>query len=424
MPGQPEVSPLLQALIDRGIFDRLPVSFSTFFFEQVKEWELLFPAEKNYFERLFGLIDRSDPKAVQELFAPLRGVERKMGVNEKVWPKRQFTLDQVDFLNRSAHYPEWRNVIANIFSQIDPLLDAETAKAGHSRLVIIVSPAELPVGPDRMWTRLKDKGKMVSLDLAEGDDVRDYLPQLLTGGRRNDGSKTLVELYAESKAKSLYDTWLIEANDALSTLVRRSSGLVQLSYDNLEVYRTRLMAEVRKILETEDVRGPRQLGAKLKQLRMVSKDIGSDPLLAEFVRSVLLSGNGTLLINNTFVEWATVQAVRRARPCLAVIHFGIRNKIKPFSSLLIYTDQKSSNPIPDQMDSLGSYVDLEVFNYYLWQEFEKHAEYRLNTVYLFVGVGMDEILVIGPPDHSLAASGGRIKLTEIYDQTKKWMNLA
>jgi len=51
MPGQPEVSPLLQALIDKGIFDRLPVSFSTFFFEQVKEWELLFPAEKNYFER-------------------------------------------------------------------------------------------------------------------------------------------------------------------------------------------------------------------------------------------------------------------------------------------------------------------------------------------------------------------------------------
>ena len=31
------------------------------------------------------------------------------------------------------------------------------------------------------------------------------------------------------------------------------------------------------------------------------------------MRSVLLSGNGTLLINNTFVEWATVQAVRRAK---------------------------------------------------------------------------------------------------------------
>ena len=41
-----------------------------------------------------------------------------------------------------------------------------------------------------------------------------------------------------------------------------------------------------------------------------------EPILAEFTRAVLLNGNGTLLIDNTFVEWATVQAVRRARPSL------------------------------------------------------------------------------------------------------------
>ena len=88
--------------------------------------------------------------------------------------------------------------VADIFSQIDPLLDAETAKASHARLVIIVSPAELPVGPDRMWTRLKDKGKMVSLDLAEEDDVKDYLPQLLTGGkaerRQQESCRTLCRV--------------------------------------------------------------------------------------------------------------------------------------------------------------------------------------------------------------------------------------
>ena len=65
----------------------------------------------------------------------------------------------------------------------------------------------------------------------------------------------------------------------------------------------------------------------------------SDQVLAEFIRSVLLSGNGTLLINNTFVEWATVQTVLRAKPSVAVVPFGVRNKINPFSSLLIYTEQ-------------------------------------------------------------------------------------
>jgi len=112
-------SSTIQALIDQGLFDRLPLTFSTYCFDQIKEWELLFKAEQGYFERLFGLLGRSEQKLVEEMFAPLQVVERRMGVNEKVWSKRQFTLDQVDFLNRSEHYPEWRRVIADIFSRLN-----------------------------------------------------------------------------------------------------------------------------------------------------------------------------------------------------------------------------------------------------------------------------------------------------------------
>src|SRR6266849_3696408 len=116
-----KVSPRLQRLIDSGLFDRLPVTFGAFFSDQVKEWALLFPAEQDYFERLFGLLDRTDRAAVEELFAPLRRLEPAMGVNERVWPKRQFTLDQVDFLNRNSHYPEWRKAVADIFARLDPV---------------------------------------------------------------------------------------------------------------------------------------------------------------------------------------------------------------------------------------------------------------------------------------------------------------
>ena len=35
-----------------------------------------------------------------------------------------------------------------------------------------------------------------------------------------------------------------------------------------------------------------------------------------FVRDVFLTGNGTLFVNNTFVEWAAVQALRApSRAC-------------------------------------------------------------------------------------------------------------
>ena len=412
MAVPPQVSPSLQALIEKGIFDRLPVTFSTYFYDQIKDWGLLFPAERTYHERLFGTLDRSEPKLLDDLFAPLRAAERKMGVNDKVWPKRQFTLDQVDFLNRSPHYSEWRQAVAGVFAKLDPLLDAEVARSGHSRLVIVISPAELPVGPDRMWLRLRNRGRRIPLRGGEEQDWKPLLARLLAS-------------YSGSSLHAPYSAWLVEASDGISAAAGDAAGIVKLSYQRLERYRTRLMAGVRQVVEQEQIRGPRELGARLKQLKVLSSetDIAGDPALAEFLRAVLLSGNGTLLINNTFVEWATIQAVRRARPSLVVAGFGIRNKIKPFSSLLIYADQQTSSPIPDQMDALGSHVDLEVFYEYVWQEFEKYAEYQRNTAYLFVAEGTDEMLAIGPPDFALLGTSKTVAPQDVLQYAAHWLGV-
>jgi len=396
MPSQLKVSPALQGLIDKGLFDRLPVSFGAFFFDQVKDWELLFPAERSYYERLFALLDRSDPVLVADLFAPIREAEQKMGVNEKTWPKGVFTLDQVDFLNRNAHYADWRKAVAIVFARVDPMLDAEVARSGRPRFVLVTAPADIPVGPDRMWKRIEKLGKRVSVDPSGLDEMQ-----------------SLAGQYAAAKTQSPYDVWIIGAEN-----LKALPGGVALSYERLGAYRLRLMEQVNKLVNAEDIRGPRQLGERLKQLKLRAEEgaIAADPILSEFARSILLAGNGTLLINNTFVEWAAVQAIRRARPSVAVIAFGIRNKVKPFSSLLIYANQETTTPIPTQMDTLGTYVDLEVFYQYIWQEFEKYIEYRRNTVYVFVAAGMDEAFVIAPPDF---AHGDSLKSQQI----KGWLGL-
>lgn len=364
------VSPDLQALIDQGLFERIPATFATYFLEQFKDWALLFPAEQNYFERLFSLINRTPSQA----FDALRAVEQKMGVNEKNWPRRSFTLDQVDFLNRNPHYPEWRSSVAAIFAKLDPVLDQEIQGKGRPRLSIVLSPPELPVGPDRLWTRLRGR----RVPLAEPLDVA-----------------PLVSLLSAPEPRP-YDRWLIQTGQDVE-----AGPAVSMSYDALEPYRQRLMREVQQVVEKEQIRGPRELGARMKQMKLLPGEGVSDPLLAEFTRSILLAGNGTLLLNNTFVEWATVQAIRRARPSLLLAVFGIRNKMKPFSSLLIFEDPDNANPIPAQADMLGTYVDLEVFYLYIWQEFEKYAQYVRNTVHLFAAPGLEEILVIAPPDFTL-----------------------
>jgi hypothetical protein len=404
MSAAPKLSPAL--------LERLPVSFAAFCFDQMKDWDLLFPAERSYYERLFELLERSGGESVEQLFRPLWDIERQMGVNEKTFPKGQFSLEQVDFLNRNPRYPEWRAAVSQVFAKIDPLLDAEIARSGHARLVIVVAPAQLPADPSRMWTRFQGRGKRIAIEAPER--AEDFLPQL--------GAAKVAGLFAGSKHGGPYSSWVIQAGKALAA---GDPAVVHYSYDALAPYRQRLMREVQAVVEAQEVPGPRQLSARLKQLKILASEgeAAKDPILAEFARAILLSGNGTLLINNTFVEWATMQAVRRARPSVAVIGFGIRNKVKPFSSLLIYADQDATNPIPSQMDTLGSYVDLEVFYQYIWQEFEKYAEYRTNTAYLFTGDGMEEMLAIAPPDFPLLAATGPVKCAAVFEHLKDWLGV-
>ena len=248
----PRVSPVLQSLIDKGLFDRLPVTFSTFFFDQIKDWDLLFPAEQGHYERLFTLIDRTEPSETERLFAPLLEAERKMGVNEKVWPKRTFTLEQVDLLNRSPHYPEWRKAVAMIFIRIDPVLDAELSKGGHARLVVVISPADLPVGPDRMWTRIAKFGKRIPL---ETPAEKDYLPLLLTGQPESARAASLLDLCAAARPDEPYASWSIESGERLASL-SSDARVVRFSYAKLQNYRTRLMTDVQRAVDSEQIRGP------------------------------------------------------------------------------------------------------------------------------------------------------------------------
>ena len=390
-------------------FDRAPITFSAFFDDQLRNWATLFPAERDYFTRLAKLIAQSP----SDFWEPLRVVERKMGINPSNWPAGQFTLQNVDFLNRNPHYAEWRSVVANLFGRIDPMLDEQIAASGQRRLILVFSPPELPVGPDRLWTRLQNLGRRIAIELPT--DGNDFAQALLRG------PESLLDLCTARAGP--YAAWSIEVQNVLAKC-SESPGTVRISFDALEAYRTRLMREVQRITEVEQLRGPRELGERLKQLPIRAEEGGyaKDPLLAEFLRATLLSGNGTLLVNNTFVEWACAQALRRARPLLLAAGFGIRNKVKPFSSLLIYTDQDKATQIPTQADTLGSYVDLEVFYQYIWREALKYPEYRDRTAFLFLAAGVDEALVIAPPEFPLIELQTVTTLSKLHTICREWLS--
>ena len=138
-----------------------------------------------------------------------------------------------------------------------------------------MSPADLPVGPDRMWTRLK--GRRVPLKPPEDISTT---PALLLGPP----GESLPDLCV--RARGAHSAWIVETGAALAAC---SNDATRLSYDKLRAYRMRLMAEVQKIAQKGEVRGPRQLGGKLRTLS--PKD----------------------------AESAGVQAIRRAKPICWVL---------------------------------------------------------------------------------------------------------
>jgi len=125
--------------------------------------------------------------------------------------------------------------------------------------------------------------------------------------------------------------------------------------------------------------------------RLLGKPVGTSPRVREFVRALFLSGNGSLVFNNSFVQWGASQALKRVQPQALLACFGIRPKLKPFSSVVLFEDQSRSNPVPDEDDPAGSLVDgLELAQYvYL-------SAQGLAGLTLMAACDLDRLLVLGP----------------------------
>ena len=156
-------------------------------------------------------------------------------------------------------------------------------------------------------------------------------PHLLSGSPVTERRPSIFDLYGNQRADHQFDAWVVEASDPLLRLAQGFDGWTGLSFERMVDLRQALMSDVNELVTQEKIPGPRQLGERLQKMNpgALRRAAGRDPVMQDFLQSVLLNGNGTLLINNTFVEWASLQAIRRARPSVLLASFGIRNKVKP-----------------------------------------------------------------------------------------------
>src|SRR5208337_2338463 len=115
------------------------------------------------------------------------------------------------------------------------------------------------------------------------------------------------------------------------------------------------------------------------------------------------SGNGALIFSNAFVEWAASEALRRARPSVMVIRFGMRSKPKPFTSIAVFENQQRVSSLPDVDDPVNSAIDAVILARYAWLSASRYPE-QSQTICLCVSEHLNSSYAIVPAGKSLAWS--------------------
>jgi hypothetical protein len=389
----------------RALIERLPITMRPTLNQQLAGWESLFPFERNQLTNFLNGLASFQPSALSALTQPLKSLETKMGVEHWNFSQSGDTMENASMLARSEYYAEWRQQVQILFERVNAeARDTTAAPAKQTRLILVVLPATLPVEPMEAWQPWNRRAQVLKI---EGDSRK--ISELLLQGNSNQPS--IATVLARQQVRENFDLWLIDADEEMN---RYQSAAAQqtassLSYAMLKPFRDKFLAEVNTV--PKNIEATDQTFAALRQRDWepwLPTEFAAEPQLRNFLVNLFLSGNGALIFSNAFVEWATAEALRRARPRVIVARFGLRSKPKLFTSIAIFENQQRVNMLPDVDDPEGSAIDTLILARYIWLAASRYPEQEqtcclcisehLNSAYMIVP---DSIALPGDPAHAV-----------------------
>ncbi len=357
---------------------RLPRTFRPAVNDQFRQWDLLFPAEQRQLEAQLGWLAGLAREDFDRLFAPIVALESRMELPRWEPGAAGLTVEDVGILARSPLYPQWRAEVEKVFSRIDEEVLRSGAAKPLPRLVLGVLPSGLPLPTTPLWSELQRNGAWITLDQPFGRILTSFVPEL--AGRKLAAGTEEIE-----------STWVFACDDRLSP-----PAAVTLTWTGLAAARREFLSRlntVRRNLKSVD-----QTHEELRRLdmgKLLPSALGGNPRVREFVRGIMLSGNGSLVFNNSFVQWGATEAMRRVQPQVLVAAFGIRPRLKPFSGSVLFEDQRRANPVEDAEDPAGSLVDALKLAEYVYLAEGRTPAYQERTLTLLAASDLDRLLVIG-----------------------------
>jgi hypothetical protein len=366
---------------------RLPATFAAALNDQCRQWSLLFPAEQRPLRAQVDYLSRLPRDQFDQLFAPLLDLEKRMALPPRDSGTAGLSVRDVGILARSPLYPRWRTEVENVFDRLDRATAPAAPQQSLPRLVVCVLPPGAPSKDDPLWPDLSKEGWWVLLDRPFGE----LLPAF---------AALLAKRACPPALEEVERTWILQCDTRLSV-----AGADVLAWDALGPLRREFMRRLNAV--HRDLRSVDQTSEELKRAdisRLLGPAMAGNPRVREFVRTLFLSGNGSLLFGNSFVEWGASEALRRVQPQALIASFGVRKKLKPFSSVVLFEDQSRSNPMPDEEDPAGSLVDAAMLSQYVYLSAQRVTCYRDHTVTLLAAFDSNRLLVLAPSAAGFANS--------------------
>jgi len=419
----------LKLALDNGVLNRLPITFLPFINQQLREWDYLFPNERQSVERLVLYVTSLSADRSAQLFREVVDLENKMEVRKWKFSTKEQTIENASLLARSSYYQQWRAAVQSVFDAADRYAQTTgNAPAAGNRLVLLGIPRPLELSADP-WRRWQGIGRAIQLDTTPIGDSKGILERLLSTNPAQDSSSRLLDTIANRGRTQAADLWVIDAGrnlvDALlsqNAAAASSTKPVMLSYARLDQYResfSREMNTMRKDLTDAD--------AVYDRLRKV--DVApwcpveaKDPAVREYLRSLYLSGNGAVIFGNSFVQWGASEAFRRARPRFLAAQFGVRSKPKPFTGVAVFENPDQVNPMPAVDDLPGSAIDAQMLALYVWLSAGRYSEYQSSAACVCVAESLSQAYLVAPPEFPVKSQTSRISVDELRSALREWMS--
>lgn len=384
---------------------RLPRTFGPALNDQFRQWDLLFPAERRLLRAQLDWLEALGRDEFAELFAPIAGLERKMDLPPPRVAAAGMTIHDTGVLARSPMYPQWRTEVERVFARINSAVESAGAVSQVRRLLVCVLPAGLSAEGQTLWANLEARGAWVKLDRPFGEALPGFTAMLR--------ARKLPEgLEADEGA------WFVECEPKWGAPA--DARATSISWSGAAAVRREFLSRLNKI--RRDLKSADETTEELRRMdvaKLIGPELGGRPRVREFLRAILLSGNGSLVFSNSFVQWASSEALRRAQPQALVSGFGIRPRLKPFSGVVLFEDQNRSNPVADELDPAGSLVDGQMLSRYVYYAAQGLTAYKDRTITVFGVEDLARILVVDAKPQSPVPE--RFAEGELAEWAMRWL---